>query len=335
MEPLTAKSYPSPEADDAAAFRRLTPADRPPRPVDYLLYFFGIPISLAIIFSMVGIRLTYGMPYMDALVYMVAHMFVAWWSVNLGAAVIKFSFRSWRPPTFSICILGVLISLIPAAFLFMRLGDFYASVYPVFAVNRADNILPSWTLAYLVHFIRYSLPILPTFLAGVYGYRYVMGVDWFGYPPETGRAAAPRNSGHGANPQVAQALSPQTVSEPATLTTRQATAELVAGTKLPDSARLIAVKAEQHYIKIWSDQGTDLVRYRFKDLLESLGDYKGTQVHRSWWVDLDRVRSWRKAGRKIELLVELDSTSKPDESLVVPVSMSHKESVVQALKRNG
>ncbi|MEJ2138728.1 MAG: LytTR family DNA-binding domain-containing protein [Gammaproteobacteria bacterium] len=327
MHPVTARQYESTTPSDSTASGRVAPAQRPPRPLDYFLYFLGIPVALAIVFSMVGIRLTYGMPYIDALVYMLAHMFTAWWSVNLGAAVIKYSFRSWRPPTLSICLLGVLISLIPAAFLFMRLGDFYATLYPVFAVNRTDNILPSWSLAYLGHFIRYSLPVVPTFLAGVYGYRYATGVDWFGYPPAKKDNTPPPPAGRTPQKQTGDPASehPEGLPELTSAAPKRATAALVEGSKLRDDARLIAVKAEQHYIKIWSDQGTDLVRYRFKDLLNTLKGYNGSQVHRSWWIDLDNVKSWRKAGRKIELLV--------DDTLKVPVSLSHKDTVIKTLRR--
>ena len=72
---------------------------RDPTPRDYFRFYIGIPVMLGFIFSLVGTRLTNGMPYLDALVYLVLHMFVAWWTVNLGAAFAKFSFRSWRPPT--------------------------------------------------------------------------------------------------------------------------------------------------------------------------------------------------------------------------------------------
>ena len=39
---------------------------------------------------------------------------------------------------------------------------------------------------------------------------------------------------------------------------------------LPSDATLFAIKAEEHYIRIWSDQRTDLVRHRFKDAVHEL-----------------------------------------------------------------
>lgn len=299
-----------PETQEPVVFRRPAALRREPQWLDYLLFFVGLPASVAVVFSMVGTRLTNGMPYLDALAYMIVHMFIAWWSVSLGAAIIKFSFRSWRPPVIAVCLLGLLVALIPAAFTFQAVGELYASLYPVFAANRADSALPSWNLAYLLHFLRYSLPVLPLFLAGVYGYRFVTGVDWFGYGASN--AFVPKEiSAESMIADSAKAI--------------QATAKLIEGTRLPANARLMAIKAEQHYIQVWSDQGTDLVRYRFRDLAGTLRGCNGTQVHRSWWVNLDDVQSCRQAGRKIELVISDD--------LVVPVSLSYKNAVLAALNK--
>ncbi|MCP4001251.1 MAG: LytTR family transcriptional regulator [Gammaproteobacteria bacterium] len=281
-----------------------TPPWRQPTLRDRLRFFIGIPLLLALVFSLVGIRLTHGMAYFDALAYMILHMFIAWWSVCLGATVIKLSLRSLRPPTITVCLMGVFIALIPAAFLFQALGDLYADFYPIFATNREDSVYPSWSLTYLLHFIRYSAPVLPTFLAGVYGYRYATGVDWYGYEPQVSKQETTTETG---------------------LTTT-ATAQLIKGSKLPDDARLIAIKADQHYIHIWSDQGNDLVRYRFSDLPNALRDCHGVQTHRSWWVNLNFVQSYKTSSRKMELII--------NDELNVPVSLSYKNAILALLNNN-
>jgi hypothetical protein len=287
--------------------RLLTPPDwRKPDWLDGLAFFVGLPAGIAFVFSLVGIRLINGLPYWQGFTYMLLHMAIAWWSVSIGASVIKFSFRSWQPPVIAICTLGFLISLIPAGFIFQRLGDFYSSISPVFAANRADAAMPSWHLDYLVHFIRYSIPALPLYLAGIFGYRFITGVNWFGYP---------------AIPDIAV----KSAGETATLYSpaEQATAALIDGTRLPPDAVLLGIKAEQHYIKIWSDKGNDLVRYRFKDLEAILEPCNGLQVHRSWWVNLEKVQKVRNNGRKLELLIS--------DELVVPVSAAYRNIVQKQL----
>jgi len=289
--------------DSRLVINRPAPPARNPQLIDYLLFFIAIPVIIAFIFSMVGTRLTTHMPYLDSLAYMVLHMFIAWWAVSVCAWAVKLACRSWTPPVIAICVMGFFVSIVPAAFMFQTVGDYFANLYPAFAENRADDNLPSWDINYLFHFIRYSIPALPMFLAGVFGYRYVTGVDWFGYPTEE---------------------TIETVEEKTDPLLGDATAGLIEGCSLPDDAILLAIKAEQHYIQIWSDKGKDLVRYRFKDIPELLADYNGAQCHRSWWVNLELVREHEIHGRKLELVLT--------DKLSVPVSLSYKNAVLKALE---
>ncbi|MGI9289960.1 MAG: hypothetical protein ACR2QG_01640, partial [Gammaproteobacteria bacterium] len=207
----------------ALRIKRPAPATRDPVLIDYLLFFACIPIAMAFLFSLVGTRLTTGMPYLDSLGYLTVHMFIAWWIVGLCAYLIKLMFTSWQPPVIAVCVIGYFLSIVPAAFTYQGVGEFFANIYPVFAANRADDNLPNWGMAYLFHFVRYSIPALPLFLGGVYGYRYVTGVDWYGYPSEE---------------------SFKTDAGEATSVLGHATAGLIEGTKLPEDALLLAIKAE-------------------------------------------------------------------------------------------
>lgn len=61
-------------------------------------------------------------------------------------------------------------------------------------------------------------------------------------------------------------------------------------------ARLIAVEAEDHYLRIHTDAGSDLILMRLGDALQALARHDGLQVHRSWWVarrSVEAVR-WKK-----------------------------------------
>lgn len=49
-------------------------------------------------------------------------------------------------------------------------------------------------------------------------------------------------------------------------------------------AELIAVQAEDHYLRIHTSAGNQLILMRFADALEALQGSDGLQVHRSWWV---------------------------------------------------
>lgn len=61
-------------------------------------------------------------------------------------------------------------------------------------------------------------------------------------------------------------------------------------------ARLIAIQAEDHYLRVHTEAGSDLILMRLADALATLKDRDGLQVHRSWWVARCAVQTvqWKK-----------------------------------------
>jgi MFS family permease len=68
-------------------------------------------------------------------------------------------------------------------------------------------------------------------------------------------------------------------------------------------ARLIAVEAHDHYLKVHTDAGEELITLRFADALEELARAHGWRVHRSWWVAADAVEGvrWRRGAGEMSL----------------------------------
>ena len=49
-------------------------------------------------------------------------------------------------------------------------------------------------------------------------------------------------------------------------------------------AEIYAVSAEDHYLRIHTDRGSDLILMRLADAVGELEGLEGAQTHRSWWV---------------------------------------------------
>lgn len=49
-------------------------------------------------------------------------------------------------------------------------------------------------------------------------------------------------------------------------------------------ADLWAVEAEDHYLRLHTSRGQDLILMRLADAVAELDGLEGAQVHRSWWV---------------------------------------------------
>ena len=80
-------------------------------------------------------------------------------------------------------------------------------------------------------------------------------------------------------------------------------------------ARLIAVEADDHYLRVHTDAGVELVTARFADALDELAGAHGVQIHRSWWVAGDAIEGvrWRRGTGEAMLAG----------GLTAPVSRSH------------
>ncbi|RAK63717.1 LytTR family transcriptional regulator [Phenylobacterium kunshanense] len=55
------------------------------------------------------------------------------------------------------------------------------------------------------------------------------------------------------------------------------------------AATLIAVEAEDHYLRVHTDAGEELVTARFSDALAELAAAPGFRTHRSWWVAAEAI----------------------------------------------
>ena len=88
------------------------------------------------------------------------------------------------------------------------------------------------------------------------------------------------------------------------------------------AARLIAIEAEDHYVRVHTDMGPELVTMRFSDALQELAQAYGYRVHRSWWVAAEAIEGvrWTRAGGEARLA----------DGLVAPVSRSYAATLKRA-----
>ncbi|MFN3559555.1 MAG: LytTR family DNA-binding domain-containing protein [Brevundimonas sp.] len=81
------------------------------------------------------------------------------------------------------------------------------------------------------------------------------------------------------------------------------------------AARLIAVEAHDHYLKVHTDAGVELLTLRFADALADLTAAHGWRVHRSWWIAAEAVEAvqWRRGAGEAHLVG----------GLIAPISRTH------------
>jgi DNA-binding LytR/AlgR family response regulator len=88
--------------------------------------------------------------------------------------------------------------------------------------------------------------------------------------------------------------------------------------RLPPRLRgsaILAVEAEDHYLRVHTSHGSDLILLRLSDALSELAGLDGAQTHRSWWVARAAVRDAARGDGRATLTLE--------GGLKVPVSRAH------------
>jgi hypothetical protein len=88
------------------------------------------------------------------------------------------------------------------------------------------------------------------------------------------------------------------------------------------AGRIIAVEAEDHYLRVHTDLGSDLILMRLSDAVAELDGLEGAQTHRSWWVAKDAVRGASRGDGRATLVLE--------GGLTAPVSRSYAASLREA-----
>ena len=69
------------------------------------------------------------------------------------------------------------------------------------------------------------------------------------------------------------------------------------------TARLLAVEAEDHYVRVHTDSGSELVAMRFAEAMAELALAHGYRLHRSWWAAADAIEAvkWNRGSGEARL----------------------------------
>ena len=95
--------------------------------------------------------------------------------------------------------------------------------------------------------------------------------------------------------------------------------------RLPDKLRgaeVYAVEAQDHYLRLHTSRGSDLILLRLADAVAELEGIEGAQTHRSWWVARAAVISAERADGRAVLTLKDEVTA--------PVSRTYAKALREA-----
>jgi hypothetical protein len=67
---------------------------------------------------------------------------------------------------------------------------------------------------------------------------------------------------------------------------------------------IYAVQSEDHYLRIRTSKGSDLILMRLTDAIGELEGIEGAQTHRSWWVAKDGIDKVKRADGRVTLVLK-------------------------------
>ena len=281
------------------------PRGRKPARKDYVLFLIVVPLLISVWIAALGLRPVNELGFAGGWLYLGSRILVAWWGGHFGALAAAWLVRDRNWALWRILLLGFLIAWLPLTALFHVHLLVFSSLYPDHLASLSPRDM-SLTADYLLRlFSRSAVPFLPLWMAAVHGYRRQFGVDWYAAQAEQPETSAVEASRTVIRPPVAVA---------------PARPAFLQQSKLPENARVLTLKAAEHYIEVVSDRGSDLLRYRFNDAIREMQALDtGGQVHRSWWVSWDSVARVVQRSGGLELVLN-DGRS-------IPVSQAYKSEV--------
>jgi hypothetical protein len=293
---------------DGGFFGYATPFDRR-QLACWAAFYFGIPVALALYAGAAGGSSATFVAKRYYFYYFLAASLPAWWIQDIATRVINRVLKPWGPPLVLVLILGAVAGMnIQGIFAPFRQSLFEpylvegSSFYQVFPWRYGD---PDYLIEALIAWTTASVLWVAANL---------FFIHWLNFP----------RFGHSAkNPPDRPAKASDGPSPAEPMLARPALSILLE--KLPEhlGTNVVALKAEEHYTRVYTDKGEKLILMRFSDAVELLGAMRGVQTHRSYWVNADYISDFAREGRTshVHLTTGID----------VPVSRSYRVKVREAL----
>ncbi|MEM6858053.1 MAG: LytTR family DNA-binding domain-containing protein [Pseudomonadota bacterium] len=169
---------------------------------------------------------------------------------------------------------------------------------PVWVVAAAISSLPMTAIVHIMGYLPGPVPwpSVERFFTS-YPYVFIIGggvTALFYFMEHRGRTAAP-------SPQTAQTVSaaPPSAEPPEPLQSNPLLDALPAAL----GSDVIALEMEDHYVRVHTALGSELVLMRLRDAMAHVTDIEGRQTHRSWWVARGAVEGVVREGRNVRLVL--------------------------------
>lgn len=280
-----------------------------------LCFYVGFPLAICIYLTLNNWKLLESLGFLSTFAFYLGHAAVPWAMTLLVTAVLHRALARWRPGLLALTTAGSLAACIPTVFYTSWLMSAWPGIIGGQGMESAAGLVWGWSdiFEYAVRatVLWVGLNFLFDRYFGLPRYRYASRDDECGMPATADEVLS---AGIEPRPSLAADAVPdgqvpafmQRLKKPASL----------------DS--VLALRAEQHYLRVITTAGRELVLYRLSDALRELPPQLGVQVHRSWWVKRSAICGVECRGRKMTVVLsnqERVPVSTPYQGLVRSLAM--------------
>ena len=232
-----------------------------------LAYYLGVPLVFALYAGLNNWEMLKVGGFQASLVFYLAHALLPWLLTCAITSLLMKALARWKPPWALLLILGHTVSSLIVLPYSSWLASVYETRWPELHIAGPSGgvLVESLWMYVRAGVIWFGVNFVFDRFLGLPLYRYKIPR---GYDEASGNVRG-NETGWGAHvPGFIDRL-------PAAL----------------KPAELLAIKAEQHYIRVYSPAKEYMILYRFSDAVRELDDTLGSQVHRSYWVNTNAIQS--------------------------------------------
>ncbi|MEQ8733681.1 MAG: LytTR family DNA-binding domain-containing protein [Rhodospirillaceae bacterium] len=261
---------------------------------------FAVPLFAALLLGWYGAGIpTTGIGSATAITYWLAILLTTWAAFELGSWAAAYILRPLTPRFITVIVIGSVVGGLAARpFVVYIIGTFLGAAQggdgsPVAAPQFI------WSIEWMTSFLQEAAVILLLWIGANLMMRGPLHLPRFGYAP-LGRFAPSADTDGRADDTPPP--------EP----------EFLKRLKDISQNEIAALEAEDHYVRVHTIDGSELIHYRFTDAVREQQGCEGLQVHRSFWVSKDAIDVMVRRGRSFDIVLKGGKR--------IPVGQTYKQS---------
>lgn len=263
-------------------------------------FYVGAPLLCGLVLGWNRIVVGPHMTHLGSTGYWTVLVLMVWLAAIVGTRLAYLCVRRWQWPLWATGLSGAAVGMALFYWPIARYRHFSLQFLPEEFAQHVPP-LPLPTLDYLPQLFMHTGAGIAFWILMLYGYERLLGIPRYRHEEASPEASPEANSDVG----------------PAHAAASSSGAEEALRARLPPhlDGKILALQAEDHYVRVHTAKGSMLVHYRFRDAVQDMGRVDGLQVHRSFWVRRGVIK---------QLFVERHSHFvRLDNGLKVPVSRTH------------